>query len=209
MRSMFARASGYFVLSVALSVAAVAQSASPETVTANAPASATEGAAPGEAKRLHTIPEDGVEGAEISAPNKFVRELMAKRPNEDMVVCIAGCFSNRDRVVYAQPTELPPAPKPAPVAESAPVPKPSAAAKPAADTTKPTPATTVINAAPAAKPAAGDKSAAAAPGDKAEAAAPKPQLVPTMATPDVGKKGESPTATDSAPKAKAAPNTEE
>ena len=37
--------------------------------------------------------------------NGLVRKLMAARPNEDLIICVAGCFSGRDRVVYAQPTE--------------------------------------------------------------------------------------------------------
>jgi len=39
------------------------------------------------------------------AENSLVRQLMAARPNEDLVICIAGCVSGRDRVVYAQPAD--------------------------------------------------------------------------------------------------------
>jgi hypothetical protein len=60
------------------------------------------------ARNLNTIPEDGL-GAEIGMGpnNRLVSKLIAARPNEDLIICVAGCFSGRDRVVYAQPIEKP------------------------------------------------------------------------------------------------------
>src|SRR4029079_5928240 len=60
------------------------------------------------ARNLNTIPEDGL-GAEVGMGpnNRLVRKLIAARPNEDLIICVAGCFSGRDRVVYAQPIEKP------------------------------------------------------------------------------------------------------
>lgn len=58
---------------------------------------------------LHTIPEDG-QAADVVAPDELVRALMASRPREDLVICLGGCASDRDRVVYAQPSR--PAPEP-------------------------------------------------------------------------------------------------
>lgn len=57
-------------------------------------------------KNLNTIPEDGMGSVNVAGPdNLLVRRLLAARPNEDLVICVAGCFSGRDRVVYAQPAE--------------------------------------------------------------------------------------------------------
>lgn len=59
------------------------------------------------ANSLTTVPIDNL-GSETTGmgPNgRLVRELMAARPNEDLIICVAGCFSGRDRVVYAQPME--------------------------------------------------------------------------------------------------------
>jgi hypothetical protein len=47
-----------------------------------------------------------------AAATRIVREITAKRPKEDLVICIAGCVGKQDRVVFAQPTEYVP-PKPA------------------------------------------------------------------------------------------------
>jgi hypothetical protein len=58
------------------------------------------------AKNLNTIPEDGLDSGNVAGPdNLLVRQLLSARPNEDLVICVAGCFSGRDRVVYAQPSE--------------------------------------------------------------------------------------------------------
>ena len=57
-------------------------------------------------KNLNTIPEDGLGAENVAGPdNLLVRQLLAARPKEDIVICVAGCFSGRDRVVYAQPVE--------------------------------------------------------------------------------------------------------
>lgn len=58
-------------------------------------------------KHLYTVPEDGMgDKAWLSGANSIVREIMAKRPDEDLVICVAGCVA-MDRVVYAQPAEKP------------------------------------------------------------------------------------------------------
>ena len=60
------------------------------------------------AKNLNTVPQGGGEGVYSSRDdNTFVKQILAARPNEDLVICIAGCYSGRDRVVYAQPTSRP------------------------------------------------------------------------------------------------------
>jgi hypothetical protein len=57
-------------------------------------------------KNLNTIPEDGLDPVNGTGPdNLLVRQLLAARSKEDIVICVAGCFSGRDRVVYAQPAE--------------------------------------------------------------------------------------------------------
>lgn len=57
-------------------------------------------------KGLNSVPIDGLGSRDkIGANNRLVRQLMAARPNEDLVICVAGCFSDRDRVVYAQPID--------------------------------------------------------------------------------------------------------
>jgi hypothetical protein len=56
-------------------------------------------------KRLFTVPEDGMGDSEwLSGATRLVREILMKRPNEDLVICVAGCVAD-DRVVYAQPAE--------------------------------------------------------------------------------------------------------
>jgi len=57
------------------------------------------------AKNLNTVPVDGFSQARRGPDNALIRKLEASRPNEDLVICIAGCFSGRDRVVYAQPID--------------------------------------------------------------------------------------------------------
>jgi hypothetical protein len=56
-------------------------------------------------KSLNTTPVDGTSSQAAGSENPLVRKLTAARPNENLVICIAGCFSGRDRVVYAQPIE--------------------------------------------------------------------------------------------------------
>lgn len=43
----------------------------------------------------------------LSGATRIVRELTALRPKEDLVICIAGCVEKQDRVVFAQPAEMP------------------------------------------------------------------------------------------------------
>jgi hypothetical protein len=62
--------------------------------------------APPATENLNTVPVDEFSSRNIAGPDSgLVRRLMAARPNEDLVICVAGCFSGRDRVVYAQPTD--------------------------------------------------------------------------------------------------------
>jgi hypothetical protein len=71
------------------------------------PAGVTADAKPA-AKNLNTVPDDGLAPDAAKGPNnRLVSQLLAARPNEDLIICIAGCFSGRDRVVYAQPIERP------------------------------------------------------------------------------------------------------
>lgn len=58
------------------------------------------------AKNLNSVPVDGLGLDARNGPDSpLIRQLEAARPNEDLVICIAGCFSGRDRVVYAQPVD--------------------------------------------------------------------------------------------------------
>jgi hypothetical protein len=58
------------------------------------------------AKNLNSVPIDGFSSpASDGADGPLVRQLTAARPNEDLVICVAGCFADRDRVVYAQPID--------------------------------------------------------------------------------------------------------
>lgn len=67
---------------------------------------------PSNAKSLHSIPEDNLLFQNATGPDSaLIRRLIAARPGEDIVICVAGCFTERDRVVYAQPAEKK-APKP-------------------------------------------------------------------------------------------------
>jgi hypothetical protein len=34
----------------------------------------------------------------------LVKQILTSRPNEDLVICIAGCYSGFNRVVFAQPS---------------------------------------------------------------------------------------------------------
>jgi hypothetical protein len=61
------------------------------------------------AKNLNTVPEDGASVRSVQMQDSpWVKRILASRPNEDLVICIAGCYSGRDRVIYAQPTTIPP-----------------------------------------------------------------------------------------------------
>jgi hypothetical protein len=69
-----------------------------------------EGAAPfvPSANSLNTVPEDGAMSRSVQMQDSpWVQRILAARPNEDLVICIAGCYSGRDRVVYAQPISTP------------------------------------------------------------------------------------------------------
>jgi hypothetical protein len=57
------------------------------------------------AKNLNSVPLDGSTPAASMESSPLVRQLMAARPNEDLVICVAGCFSDRSRVVYARPID--------------------------------------------------------------------------------------------------------
>ena len=60
------------------------------------------------ARNLNSVPEDGLGNATPKGPDsKLLRQLVNARPNEDLVICVAGCFSGRDLIVYAQPAEKP------------------------------------------------------------------------------------------------------
>ncbi len=55
-------------------------------------------------KNLNTVPEDGESIRRVQAPeNPLVKKILTSRPNEDLVICVAGCYAGQDRVVYAQP----------------------------------------------------------------------------------------------------------
>jgi hypothetical protein len=71
-------------------------------------------------KVLHSIPEDGMGTLDLPASSRLVREIVAVRRNEDLIICIAGCRPGFDRVVYAQPSDPQAAPKPVPVTDAAP-----------------------------------------------------------------------------------------
>ncbi len=102
------RVSSRLALSAAISwtLIPIAVADAPSTPTSNS-AAAEASVAP--AKRLFTVPEDGMGDKRwLSGATRFVREILAKRPNEDLVICIAGCVGKQDRVVYAQPAEVSP-----------------------------------------------------------------------------------------------------
>lgn len=112
MRRSLVRSSGtaLFVVLVALTAAGgtIAQAAElDEVATADSQTSPAGVPVSNAGKRnLNTVPEDGLDVGSTMGPNNgLVRKLMAARPNEDLIICVAGCFSGRDRVVYAQPTE--------------------------------------------------------------------------------------------------------
>lgn len=56
-------------------------------------------------KNLNTVPEDGESIRRIETPESpLVKKILASRPDEDLVICVAGCYAGQDRVVYAQPS---------------------------------------------------------------------------------------------------------
>lgn len=100
-----ARVSGRLVVSAAISwtLIPIAVADAPSPTASQASTAAAEEA---KFKKLHTVPEDGIgDDHWLSGATNFVREVMAKRPNEDLVICVAGCLAKQDRVVYAQPAE--------------------------------------------------------------------------------------------------------
>ena len=112
MRSSFARSFGPAVVTGLLALAsagsAIAEDAEFEDVSTDGSQIIAAGATPDvkQAKNLNTVPDDGLGPEAPKGPyNRLVRELLAARPGEDLVICVAGCYSNRDRVVYAQPMQ--------------------------------------------------------------------------------------------------------
>lgn len=54
---------------------------------------------------LNSVPEDGASiRSQPGSDSPLVKQILAARPNEDLVICIAGCYEGRNRVVYAQPS---------------------------------------------------------------------------------------------------------
>lgn len=162
----FLRLSGRIVVSMALSctlipIASADEPASPPASEATAAPSETGSADAGTPqKNLDTVPEDGLGDTKwLSGATKVVRDLQAARPNEDLIICIGGCLSYADRVIYSQPAE-PPEAKPVKV-----------------------PAKTVSDAAPAASPATKTEESKPAPSAQKAEAEKKPAFVPSMSTP--------------------------
>lgn len=59
---------------------------------------------PSSKNNLNSIPEDGDSIRRVVVPDSpLVKRILASRPDEDLVICIAGCYAGQDRVVYAQP----------------------------------------------------------------------------------------------------------
>ena len=96
------------LLALASANGALAEDAQVEDVQSDGTQIAAAGAADEQlpAKNLNSVPLDGFSSQASNGPNSpLIRQLVAARPNEDLVICIAGCFSGRDRVVYAQPID--------------------------------------------------------------------------------------------------------
>ncbi len=170
---------GSSIVVAAALLAAFTQAASAQSADAPPKAGAT---AEAPKKSLHTVPEDGMVTPDpMAATTKAVRDLLMARSKEDLVICVAGCNPSLDRVVYAQPSELPPV-------------APAAAAKPMAATDA---------------PAAGQKDADAVPSkpqaDAASADAVLPQLVPSMAVPKAADAAPADNPPDAAPGAEPGP----
>jgi hypothetical protein len=56
------------------------------------------------AGNLNSVPEDGISLSSSNLDSPLVKQILASRPNEDLVICIAGCYSGANRVIYAQPS---------------------------------------------------------------------------------------------------------
>lgn len=54
--------------------------------------------------KLMSVPQDGTSG-EFSDNNQRVRDILVARPQEDLVICVAGCPFT-ERVVFAQPAAI-------------------------------------------------------------------------------------------------------
>ena len=55
---------------------------------------------------LNSVPEDGGLVARVPmSDSPLVKQILASRPNEDLVICVAGCYTGANRVVYAQPSD--------------------------------------------------------------------------------------------------------
>jgi hypothetical protein len=198
--------------------------AAPEAPAAEAPSNeASNNSNPDDAsvtpvKNLESIPADGLgDTAWLSGATRIVREITLKRPNEDLVICIAGCVEKQDRVVYAQPAEIvskkpdetmsdagPAAPAAVPKSGETPAAKP-----PAGEGSKPAQASEPVKSAvPVAhpedtKPAIGKAATAA------EAASLKTsEFEPSMSAPQPAADKPAIAPTDAAPKLQAAPNAE-
>lgn len=130
------------------------------------------------------VPEDGSGADDLPASSRLVRDVLAAHPNEDLVICIAGCRPGFDRVIYAQPADPRPT-KPANVAATPP------AATPVATQTPAQPSQPSTDKAAEAKPAEGAEPSTVPAGDAPAAAAePAPEapgeshMEPTAAQPE-------------------------
>lgn len=129
---------------------------------------------------LYTVPQDGAGNDDIPSSSRLVRDILAQRSNEDVIICIAGCRPGADRVIYSQPIDPVPA-KAAPVAEAQPAATPAPAAEPAKDAAK------------ADTPAAADAAAGGA-GHMEPTAAPTDTLGPNSGETEAEKPSEAPPA---------------
>jgi hypothetical protein len=141
-------------------------------------------------KNLNTVPEDGMGNDTLwSGSTRIVQEILQKRPNEDLVICIGGCVEKLDRVVFAQAAE-PAAMKPgAAVTDAA----PSAAAPAPANVTEPAKSSALIIGAKPISVSSEELQPALSVAAKASmhSEPATPEFVPAMAQP---KAAESPTA---------------
>lgn len=135
---------------------------------------------PTQGKVLYTVPEDGMVAEDVPASSRLVRDLIGKHPSEDVIICLAGCRSLHNRVVYAQPAE-PVAAKPVAKVSEPPV-KP-AIANSVEDKPKMSPATAETGAAKPEMPKAESAKSEPAKAEpaKTEAAAPAPAMAPAQA----------------------------
>lgn len=128
---------------------------------------------------LSTEPEDGAQD-DFPASSRLVRDLIAARPNEDLVICVAGCRPGTDRVIFAQPAD-PMAKRTNVAAQPVAVP---AASEPVADKKddSPAPASADATASQSSEPAVESEPAADAAGTKS--AEPETHMEPTAAEPE-------------------------